>query len=92
LEKQIGKVPWKVYKQVPRDFCMLVWRIHRNYILSKVCCRFNRFQDRAYTNVDAHELAHQWFGDLITAKTVNIIGYKRGFTLIMLLAEKRLGR
>jgi aminopeptidase N len=39
-----SKVPWKVYKQVPvRDFCMLVWRIHRNYILSKVCCRFNRF-------------------------------------------------
>jgi aminopeptidase N len=26
------------------------------------------FEDRNYTNVNAHELAHQWFGDLVTPK------------------------
>jgi aminopeptidase N len=30
------------------------------------------FEDRNYTNVNAHELAHQWFGDLVTA-----IGYRK---------------
>jgi aminopeptidase N len=23
-------------------------------------------EDRSYTNVNAHELAHQWFGNLVT--------------------------
>jgi aminopeptidase N len=41
---------------------MLVWRIHlatifsRRYVVDSI-----GFQDRAYTQCDAHELAHQWF-------------------------------
>jgi aminopeptidase N len=40
------------------------------------------FEDRNYTNVNAHELAHQWFGDLVTARE-NTIGYRKDLLLIM---------
>ncbi|MDG2431765.1 M1 family metallopeptidase [Flavobacterium sp.] len=94
LEKEIGfKYPWKVYKQVPvRDFLYAGMEntsatiFARRYIVDTI-----GFQDRSYTNVDAHELAHQWFGDLITAKSGKHHWLQEGFaTYYALLAEREI--
>ena len=94
LEKQIGlKYPWKVYKQVPvRDFLYAGMEntsatiFSRRYVVDST-----GFQDRSYTNVDAHELAHQWFGDLITAKSGQHHWLQEGFaTYYAMLAEKEI--
>ena len=94
MEKQIGvKYPWEVYKQVPvRDFLYAGMEntsatiFSRRYIVDEI-----GFEDRSYTNVDAHELAHQWFGDLITAKSGKHHWLQEGFaTYYALLAEKKI--
>jgi aminopeptidase N len=47
------------------------------------------FNDRNYVNVNAHELAHQWFGDLVTAKSGKHHWLQEGFaTYYALLAER----
>jgi aminopeptidase N len=49
------------------------------------------FEDRNYTNVNAHELAHQWFGDLVTAENGKNHWLQEGFaTYYALLAEKEI--
>jgi aminopeptidase N len=49
------------------------------------------FNDKNYVNVNAHELAHQWFGDLVTAKTGKHHWLQEGFaTYYALLAEKNI--
>jgi len=48
------------------------------------------FNDRNYVNVNAHELAHQWFGDLVTAKSGKHHWLQEGFaTYYALLAERQ---
>lgn len=92
LEKEIGvKYPWKIYKQVPvRDFLYAGMEntsatlFATRYVVDSI-----GFVDRNYTNVDAHELAHQWFGDLITAASGKHHWLQEGFaTYYALLAEK----
>ncbi|KDN53815.1 M1 family metallopeptidase [Flavobacterium seoulense] len=92
LEKEIDvKYPWKIYKQVPvRDFLYAGMEntsatlFATRYVVDSI-----GFQDRNYTNVDAHELAHQWFGDLITAASGKHHWLQEGFaTYYALLAEK----
>ncbi|MBX9888795.1 MAG: M1 family metallopeptidase [Flavobacteriaceae bacterium] len=94
MEKKIGvKYPWNVYKQVPvRDFLYAGMEntsatiFSRRYIVDEI-----GFEDRSYTSVDAHELAHQWFGDLITAKSGKDHWLQEGFaTYYALLAEKEI--
>jgi aminopeptidase N len=47
------------------------------------------FNDKNYVNVNAHELAHQWFGDLVTAESGKHHWLQEGFaTYYALLAEK----
>lgn len=49
------------------------------------------FNDRNYINVNAHELAHQWFGDLITAQSGKHHWLQEGFaTYYALLAEREI--
>jgi aminopeptidase N len=93
LEKEIGvKYPWKIYKQIPvEDFLYAGMEnttatiFAQDYVVDSI-----GFNDRNYVNVNAHELAHQWFGDLVTAKSGKHHWLQEGFaTYYALLAERK---
>ncbi len=93
LEKELDfKYPWQMYKQIPvEDFlyagmentgCTI---FAQDYVVDEI-----GFNDRNYINVNAHELAHQWFGDLVTAKSGKHHWLQEGFaTYYALLAERQ---
>lgn len=92
LEKEIGvKYPWEIYRQIPvRDFLYAGMEnttstlFATRYVVDSI-----GFVDRNYTNVDAHELAHHWFGDLITAESSKHHWLQEGFaTYYAALAER----
>jgi len=92
LEKEIGiKYPWEIYREIPvRDF---LYGGMENTTSTLFTTRYvvdsTGFVDRNYTNVDAHELAHHWFGDLITAQSSTHHWLQEGFaTYYALLAER----
>ena len=92
LEQEIGlKYPWEVYRQIPvRDFLYAGMENTTSTIFSQdFVVDSIGFTDKNYINVNAHELAHQWFGDLITAKESKHHWLQEGFaTYYALLAEK----
>lgn len=94
LEKEIGvPFPWKVYKQVPvRDFLYAGMENTTLTIFSEAFVIDSTvFIDRNYVNVNAHELAHQWFGDLVTEKSSKHHWLQEGFaTYYALLVEKEI--
>ena len=94
LEKEIGvKYPWKVYKQIPvRDFLYAgMENTSATLFSSRYVVDSIGFEDRNYINVNAHELAHQWFGDLITAQSGKHHWLQEGFaTYYALLAEREI--
>ncbi|CAM3126822.1 M1 family metallopeptidase [Flavobacterium frigoris] len=94
LEKEIGvKYPWKVYKQIPvRDFLYAgMENTSATLFSSRYVVDSTGFEDRNYTNVNAHELAHQWFGDLITAESGKHHWLQEGFaTYYASLAEREI--
>lgn len=71
-EKEIGvKFPWTSYSQIPVQNFMYGAMENTTatvygdfYMVDK-----RSFLDRNYIGVDAHELAHQWFGDMVTCLT-----------------------
>ncbi len=72
FEAEIGvKYPWPSYSQIPVQEFMygamenVTATIYGDFLF--VDERSN--WDRGYVAVNAHELAHQWFGDYITAKS-----------------------
>jgi aminopeptidase N len=92
LEFEIGvNYPWEIYKQIPiRDFLYAGMEntsatlFSQDFVVDSV-----GFNDKNYINVNAHELAHQWFGDLITAKSGKDHWLQEGFaTYYALLAEQ----
>jgi len=94
LEKEIGvQYPWKIYRQIPvRDFLYAGMEnttstlFATRYVVDSI-----GFEDRNYTNVDAHELAHHWFGDLITAESSKHHWLQEGFaTYYAALAEREI--
>jgi aminopeptidase N len=94
LEKEIGvKYPWKVYKQIPvRDFLYAgMENTSATLFSSRYVVDSTGFEDRNYISVNAHELAHQWFGDLITAESGKHHWLQEGFaTYYALLAEREI--
>ncbi|WP_396217932.1 M1 family metallopeptidase [Flavobacterium sp.] len=94
LEQEIGmKYPWKIYRQVPvRDFLYAGMENTTSTIFSQdFVVDSISFNDKNYINVNAHELAHQWFGDLITAQSGKHHWLQEGFaTYYALLAEKEI--
>ncbi|MBA4154784.1 M1 family metallopeptidase [Flavobacterium sp.] len=94
FEQEIGvKYPWEIYRQVPvRDFLYSGMEnttstiFSQDFVLDEI-----GFNDKTYINVNAHELAHQWFGNLITAQSGKHHWLQEGFaTYYALLAEKEL--
>ena len=92
LEQEIGVAyPWLNYKQIPvKDFLYAGMENTGTTIFSDhYMIDSTAFIDRNYVNINAHELAHQWFGNLITEKDGNSHWLHEGFaTYYAYLAEK----
>ncbi|MFD2824578.1 M1 family metallopeptidase [Lacinutrix iliipiscaria] len=92
LEKEIGVAyPWQNYKQVPvHDFLYAGMENTSCTIFSDAFMIDDiAFVDKNYVNVNAHELAHQWFGDLVTETSGTHHWLQEGFaTYYALLAER----
>jgi len=92
LEEEIGvPYPWQNYKQVPvKDFLYAGMENTSITIFSDAfVIDSTSFVDKNYVNVNAHELAHQWFGDLVTETHGTHHWLQEGFaTYYSLLAEK----
>ncbi|WP_289023159.1 M1 family metallopeptidase [uncultured Salegentibacter sp.] len=94
LESEIGVAyPWQNYKQAPvLDFLYSGMEnttatiFDNTFITDSIA-----FKDKNYVGVNAHELAHQWFGNLVTAQTANDHWLHEGFaTFYALLAEREI--
>lgn len=94
LENEIGiSYPWQNYKQIPvQDFLYAGMENTGTTIFSNsLVVDSIAFNDRNYVNVNAHELAHQWFGNLITESNGSDHWLHEGFaTYYALLTEKEL--
>ncbi|MGI9546558.1 MAG: M1 family metallopeptidase, partial [Flavobacteriaceae bacterium] len=94
LEEEIGiPYPWQNYKQVPaRDFLYAGMEntgttiFSDSYLIDSLA-----FQDKNYVEINAHEMAHQWFGNLVTEIGGKDHWLHEGFaTYYSLLARKEL--
>ncbi len=92
LEAEIGvKYPWQNYKMVPvKDFLYAgMENTSLNIYSDAFVVDSTAFADRNFVNINAHELAHQWFGDLVTATSGTHHWLQEGFaTYYALLAER----
>ncbi len=94
LENEIGvSYPWQNYKQVPvRDFLYAGMEntgatvFSDSFVVDSIA-----FIDKNYVNVNAHEMAHQWFGNLVTEKNGKHHWLHEGFaTYYAYLAEREI--
>ncbi|HRG59016.1 MAG TPA: M1 family metallopeptidase [Bacteroidia bacterium] len=71
FENEIGvPYPWESYSQIPvQDFMYGAMENTTATVFGDFFCADKRsFNDRNYVGVNAHEMAHQWFGDMVTAR------------------------
>ncbi|MEO9660119.1 MAG: M1 family metallopeptidase, partial [Maribacter dokdonensis] len=94
LENEIGvPYPWQDYKQVPvHDFLYAgMENTSVTFFSDAYVIDSTSFIDRNYVNINAHELAHQWFGNLVTEKNSEHHWLHEGFaTYYAYLAEKEI--
>jgi len=94
FEKEIGvPYPWQNYKQIPvRDFLYAGMENTSATIFSDAYMIDSiAFKDRNFVSVNAHEMAHQWFGNLVTQESSGSHWLHEGFaTYYALLAEKEI--
>lgn len=72
LEKETGiKYPWDSYSMIPvQEFMYGAMENVTATVYGDFLCVDDRSNwDRSFIGVNAHELAHQWFGDYITARS-----------------------
>lgn len=97
LEAEIGVAyPWKIYRQAPVEYFLYgamentsAVVLNDRYLvddLSRV--------DQNYVYVNAHEMAHHWFGDWVTARTGRDHWLQEGFATYYgsMAAEAMLGK
>ncbi len=92
LETKIGvPYPWQNYKQVPvRDFLYAGMENTGCTIFSEAFLVDEiGFVDKNYVNVNAHELAHQWFGNLVTETEGTHHWLHEGFATFYALQAER---
>jgi aminopeptidase N len=92
LESEIG-VPygWESYSQIPvQDFMFGAMENTSATLFGDFFQTDARsFNDRNYVSVNAHELAHQWFGDMVTARSGNAHWLQESFaTHYNIIAER----
>ncbi|WP_243414910.1 M1 family metallopeptidase [Flagellimonas aquimarina] len=94
LEDEIDvPYPWQNYKQIPvQDFLYAGMEntgatiFSNTFVVDSVA-----FTDKNYVNVNAHEMAHQWFGNLVTEQSGEHHWLHEGFaTYYAYLAEKEI--
>ncbi|MCH8535489.1 MAG: M1 family peptidase [Flavobacteriaceae bacterium] len=94
LEDEIGVAyPWEDFKQVAvKDFLYAGMENTGLTIFSEQFITDSiGFKDLNYVNVNAHELAHHWFGNLVTATESKHHWLHEGFaTYYALLAEREI--
>lgn len=94
LTEEIGvPYPWEHYSQVPvANFIYGAMENTSATIFGDFFCVDSiAFSDRNYVGVNAHELTHQWFGDLITERAFSHIWLHESFaTYYAALYERRL--
>jgi aminopeptidase N len=94
MEKEVGvSYPWQNYKQVPvKDFQHGAMENTTATIFGDFYCVDEiGFNDDNYVGVNAHELAHQWFGNDVTALSSHDHWLHEGFaTYYSWLAEREI--
>lgn len=94
FEKEIGvPFPWQNYKQLPVVNFLYggMENTGTTIFAESLMTDSIGFNDQNYVNVNAHELAHQWFGDLVTEHSGKHHWLNEGFaTYYALLAEKEI--
>ena len=94
LEEEIAvPYPWQNYKQIPvRDFLYAGMENTGTTIFSdSFLIDSLAYEDKNYFDVNAHEMAHQWFGNLVTEVSAKDHWLHEGFaTYYSLLAGKEI--
>ncbi|SDG93533.1 M1 family metallopeptidase [Psychroflexus sediminis] len=92
LENKINiNYPWQNFKQVPvRDFLYAgMENTTLNIFSEEFVVDDTGANDRSFVNVQAHELAHQWFGNLVTETSSKHHWLHEGFATFYALEAER---
>ncbi|MBU3699817.1 MAG: hypothetical protein FGM33_07390 [Candidatus Kapabacteria bacterium] len=82
LEKEIGvPYPWESYSQVPvADYIFGAMENTTATVFGDFSQTDRRsWLDRSYVGTNVHELTHQWFGDLVTARSSKSVWLQESF-------------